>query len=136
MVPGLPGRHTTCLPHPLPSSQIVWYLDGTRFYSVTSGNGVCNDVQGKWCSLAAGAAPDAPFDRPFHLLLDLALGSPTTAFTQYDHDGNPATAPIGVTEQQLRDTLTGAAPAQMRVDYVRIYRCAADDDGTCYMPTP
>ena len=49
--------------------------------------------------------------QPFHILLNLALGSEATGFTQQDG--------VGITEEQLRATL--AQPQAMLVDYVRVY---------------
>jgi beta-glucanase (GH16 family) len=66
---------------------IRWYVDDELF-----------QTQSNWNS--AGGAFPAPFDRPFHLILNLAVGG---GFV-----GNP----------------TGSTPfpARMRVDYVRVYQ--------------
>ncbi|WP_407352517.1 family 16 glycosylhydrolase [Luteimonas sp. R10] len=56
-----------------------------------------------------GSGPDAwPFDRPFHLLLNIAVGG--------DWGGQ-------------KGVDTGAFPATMEVDYVRVYALAADGGG-------
>lgn len=69
--------------------EIRWYIDGVRYYRVTSGT---------WYSSAAPSNPRAPFDTPFHLLLNLAVGG--------NWPGNP-------------DAST-TFPATMQVDYVRV----------------
>lgn len=67
--------------------EIRWYIDG-RLYHKTS----------EWFSTAAPYP--APFDQPFHLLLNLAVG------------GNWAGNPNANTQ----------FPAQMKVDYVHVYQ--------------
>ncbi|MDX2131840.1 MAG: family 16 glycosylhydrolase [Planctomycetota bacterium] len=69
--------------------EIRWYVDGVRYYRVTSAT---------WFSTAAPANDRAPFDTPFHLLLNLAVGG--------NWPGNPnASTPF---------------PSTLRVDYVRV----------------
>ena len=51
----------------------------------------------------------------FHLLMGLALGSEASTFTAIDG--------VGITEAELRATLE--QPKQLRVDWVRVYTCAA-----------
>lgn len=82
--------------------QMRWYLDGTRFLTATSSNGTQN---GGWYSLGAGADRlDAPFDVPFHMLINLAVG------------GNfPWVSPEAVAA-----TLS-SGPKLMWVDWVRVY---------------
>lgn len=54
------------------AKQIRWYLDGRQFLSAYSGNGT--DAGPGWWTAGAGPdRPDAPFDVPFHLLLNLAV---------------------------------------------------------------
>lgn len=66
---------------------IRWYVDGQLW-----------QTQRKWHT--AGAPFPAPFDQPFHLILNLAVGGKFV--------GNPSSkTPF---------------PAQMRVDYVRVYQ--------------
>lgn len=69
--------------------EIRWYVDGVRYHRVTSST---------WFSSNAPANARAPFDSPFHLLLNLAVG------------GNWPGPPDGST----------VFPAQMKVDYVRV----------------
>lgn len=71
--------------------EIRWYVDG-ELYS----------VQNEWYSKDADLQDHeypAPFDEPFHLLMNLAVGG--------NFDGNP----LDSTE----------FPAEMRIDYVRVY---------------
>jgi len=69
--------------------EIRWYVNGTRYYRVTSTT---------WFSTAAPNNPRAPFDTPFHLLLNVAVGG--------NWPGNPTEAT--------------PFPAQLQVDYVRV----------------
>ena len=94
-----------------------WYVDGRHFFSAYSGNG----TRAGWWSGGAGAGADAPFDAatPFHLLISLALGSERTEFTKVDGRG--------ITPAELNATL--ASPKQLRVDWVRVYGCAATPRG-------
>ena len=55
--------------------------------------------------------------QPFHLILNLALGSPNTAFTAING--------VGITDEQLLATMTSGVPKQMAVDFVRVWRCSA-----------
>ncbi|GLP96463.1 family 16 glycosylhydrolase [Paraferrimonas sedimenticola] len=82
--------------------QIRWYLNDTHYATVTANH---------WWSYfykninEGYQNPDgAPFDQPFHLLLNLAVG------------GNWPGAPDEMTE----------FPAKLMVDYVRVYRCDVD----------
>lgn len=69
--------------------EIRWYVDGVRYHRVTSAD---------WFSSAAPGNVRAPFDTPFHLLLNLAVGG--------NFPGNP-------------DAST-TFPAALQVDYVRV----------------
>jgi beta-glucanase (GH16 family) len=64
---------------------VVWYLDGTEYGRVTRGE---FEQQGTW-----------PFDRPFHLILNLAVG--------------------GVLGGEVPDSLT--FPQELVVDWVHVY---------------
>lgn len=72
--------------------EIRWYVDGLLYAT-----------QNDWFSISEGQpannAYPAPFDEAFHLLMNLAVGG--------NFDGNP--------------TADTAFPAQMKVDYVRVY---------------
>jgi len=69
--------------------EIRWYIDGVQFFQTTSA---------VWYSTAAPTNPRAPFDRPFHFLLNLAVG------------GNWPGNPNGTT----------VFPATFQIDYLRI----------------
>jgi hypothetical protein len=69
--------------------EIRWYVNGTRYFRVTST---------QWFSANAPSNPRAPFDTPFHLLLNLAVG------------GNWPGSPNSGTP----------FPAQFQIDYVRV----------------
>lgn len=100
-------------------AQMRWYVDGRLYYTMRSSGG--NKTSGGWFSLqpctgdACWAAParsgNAPFDRRFHLVLNLALGSEATGFTMINGQG--------IREEQLAATLE--QPKQMLVDWVRVW---------------
>lgn len=70
--------------------EIRWYLDGVEYHRVTSA---------QWFSSVASGNARAPFDVPFHILLNVAVGG--------NFPGNP----------------NGGAtyPQTLEVDYVRVY---------------
>ena len=70
--------------------EMRWYVDDVRYHRVTSD---------EWWSAAAPGNPRAPFDTPFHFLLNVAVGG--------DWPGSPDS--------------TTQFPQQMVVDYVRVY---------------
>ncbi|KAA0215051.1 MAG: hypothetical protein DYG94_03610 [Leptolyngbya sp. PLA3] len=84
---------------------IRWFVDGQEYYSVSSST---------WYSTAAPTNPRAPFDTPFHLLLNLAVG------------GNWPGDPNGST----------AFPADLQVDWVRVYRVEQQAFGGQPAPVP
>lgn len=104
--------------------KIRWLLDGVPF-GVALASTSRND--GGYFSSGPGAGRFSPFDKPFHLILNLALGSESTAFTRL-----PGGA--GVTEAQLRDRLQNGGDAKMVVDWVRVYGCSADPGQPCEAP--
>ncbi|REK71937.1 family 16 glycosylhydrolase [Paenibacillus paeoniae] len=69
-----------------------WYVDGKFFFKVT------ND---QWYSVAAPNNPNAPFDQPFYLIMNLAIGGYFDGLLSPDPEDIPAT---------------------MQVDYVRVYK--------------
>ncbi|MCC3371940.1 carbohydrate binding domain-containing protein [Cohnella sp. REN36] len=85
-------------------NEMRWYVDG-ELYSTKK----------DWYSKGVGQQPNyaypAPFDQPFHLLINLAVGG--------NFDGNP--------------TENTAFPARMEVDYVRVY--AKDQYGPATPPS-
>ena len=75
--------------------RIDWTYDG-RVYATKR--------RGEWWS-AASANPDAPFDRPFHLILNLAVGG-------------------GLSEERgLKGVDETIWPRAMEVDWVRVWQC-------------
>ncbi|GAB6930937.1 hypothetical protein JCM10914A_49200 [Paenibacillus sp. JCM 10914] len=82
---------------------IKWYVDGKFFFKVTNQ---------QWYSLAAPNNPNAPFDEPFYLIMNLALGG--------NFDGGISPGPSDI-------------PATMQVDYVRVYK---DNGGSGNPGTP
>lgn len=102
-----------------------WYMDEVHYFtahsSSCSSNGGTNSGSSSTGSSSASGGepralgwyssgpigapgPHAPFDSPFYLILNLAVGGPSTVFT--------GGAPLG-------DTL--AQPKQLLVDYVRVH---------------
>lgn len=97
----LPPSVHSPLRHTAPKKQIRWYLDGYNYFTAYSSS---TGRDGGWYTSGAGAGPNGPFDSPFYLILNLAVGGPATPFTGY--------APLG-------DTL--AQPKQLYVDWVRVH---------------
>ena len=86
------------------AEQLRWFVDGAHFHTVP--NSTYWNYYKDHASNAHRRGPEsAPFDQPFHLLLNLAVGG--------DLPGDPA---------------PDAFPGELRVDYVRVYRCAEDGD--------
>ncbi|WP_128660015.1 family 16 glycosylhydrolase [Paenibacillus sp. 598K] len=69
-----------------------WYVNGEFFFKVT---------REQWYSVAAPNNPDAPFDQPFYLIMNLAVGG--------HFDGGRTPDPSDI-------------PATMQIDYVRVYK--------------
>ena len=84
------------------AEQIRWFVDGVHFHTV--GRDAYWSYYKDPATNAHVAGPDsAPFDQPFHILLNLAVGG--------NLPGDPAPR---------------ALPSEMRVDYVRVYQCNVD----------
>ena len=79
--------------------EMRWFLDGQQYHSRN---------QNEWYSQGAPNDPNAPFDRDFHLILNLAIG------------GNWPGATDGLN-----------FPRQMEIEYVRVYQCGGDDPSAC-----
>lgn len=77
-----------------------WYVDGKFFFKVT---------RDQWYSVAAPNNPNAPFDQPFYLIMNLAIGG--------YFDGLLTPDP-------------GDIPATMQVDYVRVYKDGSENPGS------
>jgi beta-glucanase (GH16 family) len=71
------------------SGTLRWYVDGTLFQTRTGG----------WVIPSSATNKDAPFDRPFYLILNLAVGGQYTGFLT-----------------------PGAGSYEMQVDYARAYQ--------------
>jgi beta-glucanase (GH16 family) len=71
---------------------IKWYVDGKFFFKVS---------REQWNSVGAPNNPNAPFDQPFYLIMNLAVGG--------HFDGGRTPDPSDI-------------PATMQVDYVRVYK--------------
>ncbi|KAI7836453.1 hypothetical protein COHA_009670 [Chlorella ohadii] len=84
------------------ADQMRWYLDSYNFYTARPAS-ASSDSPG-WWTAGEGAGPSSPFDTPFFLILNLAVGGPNTTFT--------GGAPLGSTLSQ---------PRLMMVDYVRVH---------------
>ncbi|WP_339170569.1 family 16 glycosylhydrolase [Paenibacillus sp. FSL H7-0943] len=69
-----------------------WYVDGKFFFKVS---------RDQWYSVAAPNNPNAPFDQPFYIIMNLAIGG------HFDSGHTPDPSDI---------------PATMQVDYVRVYK--------------
>lgn len=81
--------------------QIDWYVDGENYFSLTDED---------W--FTAGATkeenPYAPFDKPFYIMLNLAVGG-------------------GLSERNNEMTFDPLSfPSETQVDWVRVYQCATD----------
>ena len=79
--------------------EIRWFVDGTHFHTISNSTywSVYKEAE---TNAHMPGSDSAPFDTPFHLLLNLAVG------------GNLPGDPV-----------PSALPGEMRVDYVRVYRC-------------
>ena len=80
-------------------NEIRWFVDGNHFYTVRNAT-YWNYYKNQATNAHTEGGPSAPFDQPFHLLLNLAVG------------GNLPGAPD-----------PSALPAELMVDYVRVYEC-------------
>ncbi|MDE2691556.1 MAG: glycoside hydrolase family 16 protein [Acidobacteriota bacterium] len=79
--------------------EIRWFVDGEHFYTVRRDR-YWNYYRDAETNAHVSGGVSAPFDRPFHLLLNLAVG------------GNLPGDPVA-----------SALPGELRVDYVRVYQC-------------
>lgn len=78
--------------------KIVWTVDGRRYASQQAGD---------WHT-AGSSAPAAPFDRPFYLILNLAIGG-------------------GLAEGRgVKGVDASGYPKMMEIDWVRVWQCGED----------
>ena len=87
---------------------IRWYVDGNKYYETSSWWTMTNDAEEPF-------EYPAPYDKPFYILLNLAIGG------TYD-------------EYRLPDA--GDFPIQMKVDYVRVYEKTAGYNYNVTRPLP
>jgi len=93
-------------------TMMTWYLNGIPYSSAVSSS-VTPRTPNSWFTTSPGAGPNAPFDVPFHLIVDLAVGGtlPNDLFfastgTQLD---------VATIQQAL-----GPDGKQMSLDFVRV----------------
>ena len=79
-----------------------WFADGAHYFTVPRGT-YWSYFKDRASNAHMAGSDSAPFDQPFHLLLNLAVGG--------NLPGDPA---------------PDALPGQLLVDYVRVYECSAD----------
>lgn len=84
-------------------SGISWFVDGDAYARQTPADWYTDGE-------AAGSTRAAPFDRPFHMILNLAIGG----------DWPESTNLGGVDEDHF--------PRQMQIDFVRVYACPSDPE--------
>ena len=84
------------------AEEIRWFVDGTHFHTVRR-NTYWNYYRDADTNTHVSGGDSAPFDRPFHVLLNLAVG------------GNLPGPPVA-----------NALPGELKVDYVRVYQCRID----------
>lgn len=85
-----------------------WSVDGATYFTSTSA---------QWYSGGAPANPRAPFDQPFYILLNLAVGGNYTGCTS-------------------AGCVTAALPQQYLVDYVRVYADIVNTPPTVAITSP
>ncbi len=85
-----------------------WYVDGALYFTSTSA---------QWYSGGAPGNPRAPFDQPFYILLNLAVGGNYTGCTS-------------------ASCVTAALPQQYLVDYVRVYQDIVNTPPTASITSP
>lgn len=81
------------------AAEIRWFVDGVHYFTVKSTT-YWNYFLNADTNAHEHGSDSAPFDQPFHLLLNVAVG------------GNLPGAPV-----------PSSFPGEMRVDYVRVYKC-------------
>ena len=84
------------------AEEVRWFVDGTHFHTVRRST-YWNYYRDAETNAHVSGGDSAPFDRPFHLLLNLAVG------------GNLPGPPADI-----------ALPGELKVDYVRVYQCRID----------
>jgi beta-glucanase (GH16 family) len=85
------------------AGRMDWYVDGKHFSTKTADQWHTENVKGT-------PGFDAPFDRPFHIIFNLAVGG---RWPEGEND-------VGYFANDF--------PKEMLVDWVRVYQCAEDPD--------
>ena len=88
--------------------EMRWYVDGVLFSTKTSS---------QWYSSAAPSNPRAPFDQPFYIILNAAVGGNYTGCTN-------------------SGCITASLPQQYLVDYIRVYQDIVNDPPTVSITSP
>lgn len=96
--PVLEGFHTYAIEWS--KGRIAWSVDGQVFAVQTAGD---------WHS-SASRDPDAPFDEPFYLILNFAVGGRLAE------------------ERNLKGVDLKGYPKTMSIDWVRVWQCASDPE--------
>lgn len=78
-----------------------FYLDGRLYWEVTAD-------QWRTASPRAGSNPNAPFDKPFYIMANLAIGG------KLSEDNND------------KGVAGNVVPAEFAIDWIRIYQCKSD----------
>jgi beta-glucanase (GH16 family) len=91
-----------------------WYLDGSQYHAAAS----AASAAGGWFTTAAGAGAAAPFDVPFHLIINLAVGGTLPSALYQQATGKALD--LGTVQAAV-----GAGGKELRVDYVRVCGKAA-----------
>jgi beta-glucanase (GH16 family) len=86
------------------SKQMRWYLNGVQYHSAYSGNGT---TSGWFSAGSSTSTKHAPFDRKFHLVLNLAVGG---GFTGYPFSFDNRKAVWSALSK----------PKKMTVDWIRV----------------
>lgn len=84
---------------------VIWEQD--RFTWTFDGEPFASAQQADWHT-EAGDSPNAPFDQPFHLIVNLAIGG---------------TLPEG---RGLGGVESASFPKRLEIDWVRVWQCGAD----------
>ena len=80
-----------------------FYLDGTKYWEVTA-------AQWRTASPKAKSNDAAPFDKPFYIMANLAIGGRLSE------------------ENNDKGIANGVVPAEFSIDWIRIYQCNTDRD--------
>ena len=91
------GFHTYALEWD--ENELRWFVDGNHFHTITNNTYYTYYIDPDTNAHVAGS-DSAPFDQKFHMLLNLAVG------------GNLPGDPV-----------PSAFPGELRIDYVRVYKC-------------